>query len=157
MRGLDWLYKQFTQKFLSFFRFFKFLLLGTKLSKSVKFYGKSYVIGYYTNISLGQNVVVNLGVVFNSRDKIIIGNGTHLSSFCKIYTGKLDFQGKDFHAHVSAEVVIGNNCWLGSDCIVLGGVSICDNVVVAAGSVVTKSILVSGLYAGSPAKIIREF
>ena len=52
--------------------------------------------------------------------------------------------------------VIGNNVSIGTNVTVLP-VSICDNVVVGAGSVVTKDITVSGVYAGNPAKLIREF
>ena len=50
--------------------------------------------------------------------------------------------------------LIGNNVSLGSNATILP-VSICDNVVIGAGSVVTKSIDVPGIYAGNPAKKIR--
>jgi acetyltransferase-like isoleucine patch superfamily enzyme len=50
---------------------------------------------------------------------------------------------------------IGNNVSIGSNATILP-VKICDNVVIGAGSVVTKSIQKSGIYAGNPAKLIRE-
>lgn len=49
---------------------------------------------------------------------------------------------------------IGNNVSIGSNATILP-VSICDNVVIGAGSVVTKDIVESGIYAGNPAKKIR--
>ncbi len=52
--------------------------------------------------------------------------------------------------------LIGNNVSLGSNSTILP-VSICDNVVIGAGSVVTKSIEIPGIYAGNPAKRIRKF
>jgi maltose O-acetyltransferase len=55
-----------------------------------------------------------------------------------------------------APVVIGANVWLGSRVIVLKGVKIGDNTVVAAGSVVTKSLPSNVIAAGVPAKVIRE-
>ncbi len=50
---------------------------------------------------------------------------------------------------------IGNNVLIGSNSTILP-VNICDNAVIGAGSVVTKDILISGTYAGNPAKLIRK-
>lgn len=51
---------------------------------------------------------------------------------------------------------IGNHVSIGTNSTILP-VSICDNVVIGAGSVVTKSIDISGIYVGNPAKLIRKF
>lgn len=53
------------------------------------------------------------------------------------------------------KTIIGNNVSIGSNATILP-VKICDNVVIGAGSVVTKNILTSGIYAGNPAKKIRK-
>lgn len=50
---------------------------------------------------------------------------------------------------------IGNNVSIGSNATILP-VSICDNVVIGAGAVVTKSISVKGVYAGNPAKLLKK-
>jgi acetyltransferase-like isoleucine patch superfamily enzyme len=50
---------------------------------------------------------------------------------------------------------IGNNVSIGSNATILP-INICENVVIGAGSVVTKDILISGIYAGNPAKLIRK-
>jgi len=50
---------------------------------------------------------------------------------------------------------IGNNVSIGSNATILP-VQICDNVVIGAGAVVTKNITVKGVYAGNPAKLIRQ-
>lgn len=52
--------------------------------------------------------------------------------------------------------IIGNNVSIGSNSTVLP-VKICDNVVIGAGSVVTKDVVKSGIYFGNPAKFIRNF
>ena len=52
--------------------------------------------------------------------------------------------------------LIGNNVSIGTGSTILP-VEICDNVVVGAGSVVTKSISLPGIYAGNPAKLVRVF
>ena len=53
------------------------------------------------------------------------------------------------------QTLIGNNVSIGSNSTILP-VSICDNVVIGSGSVVTKNILKSGIYAGNPAKFLRD-
>ncbi|MCI5967949.1 acyltransferase [Helicobacter sp.] len=53
------------------------------------------------------------------------------------------------------ETKIGNNVSIGSNATILP-VSICDGVVIGAGSVVTKNLTKKGVYAGNPAKLIRE-
>lgn len=55
------------------------------------------------------------------------------------------------------DVMIGKNVWIGARCIVLKGVHIGENSVVAAGSVVTKSIPPNVLVAGNPARVLRQF
>lgn len=54
------------------------------------------------------------------------------------------------------DIVIGNNVWVGGGVIVLAGVTIEDNCVVGAGSVVTKSLEGNSFYAGNPAVKIRD-
>ena len=56
-----------------------------------------------------------------------------------------------------AEVVIGENVWFGARCIILKGVHIGDNAVVAAGSVVTQDVPPSTLVAGNPATVIKHY
>ena len=53
-------------------------------------------------------------------------------------------------------VTIGNNCWIGSNVTILPGVTINDNVVVGAGSVVTKDLASGAIYVGNPAKKLRD-
>ena len=53
------------------------------------------------------------------------------------------------------ETIISNNVSIGSNATILP-VSICENVVIGAGSVITKDIVESGIYAGNPARFIRE-
>ena len=55
-----------------------------------------------------------------------------------------------------ADVTIGNNVWIGAQCVILPGVTIGDNSVIAAGSVVNRDIPTGVLAAGNPCKVIRE-
>jgi acetyltransferase-like isoleucine patch superfamily enzyme len=64
-----------------------------------------------------------------------------------------NFTGSDYDADVS----IGDNVWLGARCIILKGVTIGDNSIVAAGSVVVNSIPANSLAAGNPARIVKSY
>ena len=57
---------------------------------------------------------------------------------------------------VYCKFAVGNNVFIGTNCIVLKGVSIGNNSIVGAGSVVTKNIPANELWAGNPAKFIRK-
>ncbi len=54
-------------------------------------------------------------------------------------------------------VIIGNNVWIGANCIIMPGVSIGDGSVITAGSVVIKDIPSKCLAGGNPAKIIKDY
>lgn len=54
-------------------------------------------------------------------------------------------------------VTIGNDCWIGAGAIILGGVTLGDNVTVAAGAVVTRSFPGDCIIGGVPARVIRKF
>lgn len=53
-------------------------------------------------------------------------------------------------------MTIGENVWIGGNCCILPGVTIGDNTVIGAGSIVTKDILANVVVVGNPCKIIRE-
>lgn len=87
-------------------------------------------------IEIGKNVTLSHDVDFV----------THDNSVCKIFGEHNDIYGK---------IKIGDNCFLGAHAVIMYGVTIADNVIVASGSVVSKSVLQSNvIVAGCPAKII---
>lgn len=58
---------------------------------------------------------------------------------------------------VTAPVIIGDNVWIGMNAVILKGVTIGENSVVAAGAVVTKTVPPNVVVAGNPAQIVRSF
>ena len=66
-----------------------------------------------------------------------------------------DWHPEDPRAGVSAPVIIGSHVWLGVNATVLKGVSIGDNSVIGAGSVVTRDIPANVIAAGNPCKVIK--
>lgn len=55
------------------------------------------------------------------------------------------------------DVHIGRNVWIGTNCIILKGVTIGDNSVIAAGSVLVKSVPENVLAAGNPARVVKQY
>ncbi len=55
------------------------------------------------------------------------------------------------------DVTIGENVWIGAKCLILKGVTIGNNAVIAAGSVVTRSVPENTLVGGNPARVIKRY
>ncbi|MFC2149407.1 DapH/DapD/GlmU-related protein [Candidatus Auribacterota bacterium] len=85
---------------------------------------------------------------------VYVGENTRFSFDNMIITShhKLD----DFSTVEAKPVTIGKNVWITSRCVILGGVTIGDNSIIGAGSVVTRDIPPDSLAAGNPAKVIRS-
>ena len=76
-----------------------------------------------------------------------VGHNTIIGEDTVIATGTI----------IGGSVSIGKNCWVGLGVIIKNGISICDNVVIGVGSVVTKDIIDSGIYKGSPVKLYKPY
>lgn len=91
-------------------------------------------------ISIGDNVTISTGVSF----------ATHDASAAKIFGAPI--------TDIAGRIVIGSNCFIGMGTIILCGVNLADNIIVAAGSVVTKSFYKSNIIiGGNPAKEIGNW
>lgn len=58
--------------------------------------------------------------------------------------------------HKDFKITIGDNVWIGANSVILSGINIGENSVIGAGSVVTKDVELNGIYAGVPAKKIKD-
>lgn len=113
-----------------------------------------------SKIYIGDNVWFN-----NSCTIICDGSEIHIGSNCLFGTG-LNIFDSDFHKteinernsgdHISKPVIIGNNVFTGFNVTILKGVSIGDNSVISAGSVVTSDIPENVIAGGIPAKILKK-
>jgi acetyltransferase-like isoleucine patch superfamily enzyme len=86
---------------------------------------------------------------------ITIGRGTFCGHGVKILTGSHRLSGKREMADQGRDIVIGEDVWLASGCIILGPCKIGDRCVIAAGAVVTRDCEAGWIYAGVPAKKLR--
>lgn len=117
--------------------------VGNKL-----FYNKKDFSTLVSFASSGGLYVQSLNGIYIG-DNILIGPGVKIISS----NHSLDFDRKSIECR---PIVIGSNVWIGANSIILPGVNIQDNCVIAAGSVVTKTFVgESLLLAGNPAKVIK--
>lgn len=112
---------------------------------------------YGCNIFLGEDCFINFNCTILDEAKVTIGDYAFLGPNVSIYTAchPLDVDKRNQFIEWAEPVTIGNNVWIGGDVTILPGVDIGDNVVVGAGSVVTKSFPADVVIAGNPARIIK--
>lgn len=122
----------------------------------------TFFIDRRCSIKIGENVGISQTALIAHAD-ITIGNNVKIGGGTCVYTS--DFHSLDSRIRCSNEdqekrnvapIHIGNNVFIGAHSIILKGVIIGDNSIIGAGSVVTKSIPANQIWAGNPAKYIRD-
>jgi acetyltransferase-like isoleucine patch superfamily enzyme len=96
------------------------------------------------------------GCYIQGINKIYIGDNTIFAPGIKIISANHSKNDLSKHDKSIEPVRIGKDCWIGTNAVILPGVQLGDNVIVAAGAVVTKSFPSNVVIAGVPAKIISE-
>ena len=121
-------------------------------------------VDYGCNIYFGNNCEVNMNCTFLDDNKIIIGDNVLIAPNVQIYTAYhpthyldrftiSEIEKFNFCKTQTAPVIIGKNVWIGGGTIILPGVTIGDNTVIGAGSVVTKDIPADTIAYGNPCKV----
>lgn len=142
-------------------------IVDTKFGKNVTIVNPVNIYGSEVkdDVFIGPFVEIQRNTIIRSKTKIqshsFICEGVEIGENCFIGHGVM-FVNDLFKSGSPAggdkkkwfKSILGKNVSVGSNATIIG-VSICDNVVIGAGSVVTKSIDKPGIYAGNPAKLIR--
>ena len=110
-----------------------------------KFMGNSIIIKYYRNLGMliGESTHIFSRIVSSEPFLITIGNNVTISTGVTLLTHDASIGAilkRELYSDIVGPIYIGNNAFLGANTIVLPGVSIPDGSIVAAGSVVTKTI-----------------
>ena len=139
----------------------KFLSFG--ISSEVR--PGAYVVGC-SQISIGERVVIRPASMIHGesnsiKNTIIIDDNVMMGSGVHIYVENHRFDNRDLdiidQGHSPAKLVhLKRGCWIGANAIILPGVVVGENSVVAAGSVVSKEVPKGTVVAGNPARVIKE-
>ncbi|MBB5182541.1 sugar O-acetyltransferase [Catenisphaera adipataccumulans] len=119
---------------------------------------KGFVCDCGKNIHVGDNFTANYRVTILDIAPVIIGDNVMIGPGCVLSTvgHPTDPKGRRQHLSFAKPIHIGNDVWFGANVCVMPGVTIGNNVIVAAGAVVTKDLPDNGVYGGVPAKLIHE-
>lgn len=110
------------------------------------------------NLHVGRDAMLNHGVHIENVERVVIGPRTQVGIFTTIVTstheiGDHEMRAAAWHRH---PVSVGAGCWLGARVLILPGVTVGDGCIVAAGAVVADDCRPDGLYAGVPARRVRD-
>lgn len=113
---------------------------------------------YGYNISVGKQFYANFDCTFLDVCPIEFGDNCMLGPGCQILTPTHPLHPVKRNSGLEGgkPIKVGNNAWFGGNVTILPGVTLGDNVVVAAGAVVTKSFGDNVVLGGNPAKVIKE-
>lgn len=116
---------------------------------------------------LGDNFYANFNLVVLDTCPIRIGSNVYVGPNCTLATplhplNHMDRRiitredGSCYDNEYGKPITIGNDCWIASNVVICAGVTIGDNCVIGAGSVVTRDIPSNSLAAGNPCRVIRK-
>lgn len=132
--------------------------------KHFKKTGKKFLIeqpfrcDFWERVSVGENFYSNYNFVVLAGNTIDIGDNVMFAPDCGLYAAghPFDVGLRNSGIEYAWPIRIGNNVWIGGGTKIIGGVSIGDDVIIAAGSVVIRDIPSGVLAGGNPCKVIRK-
>lgn len=135
-------------------------LLRTLLGKTKEHFWieQNFWCDYGYNIELGENFYSNHDLVILDAAKVIFGDNCFIAPQCGFYTAghAIDAPQRNQGLEIALPIKVGNNVWIGGHVSVLPGVTIGDNTIIGAGSVVNRNIPSNVIAAGNPCRVIRQ-
>ncbi len=113
---------------------------------------------YGSNIHIGNNFFANFNLTILDEAPVTFGENVFIGPNVSIYTAchPLDPESRNTGVEWAEPVTIGNNVWIGGNVTIVPGVTIADNCVIGAGSVVTRDVPEFTVVGGNPARPIRS-
>lgn len=113
---------------------------------------------YGSHVFIGENFYANFNLTLVDDGEIHIGDQVMIGPNVTLCTTGHPVYPlyREMAAHYSLPIHIGNNVWIGSHTVVLPGVTIGDNAVIGAGSIVTRDIPANVVAVGNPCRVMRE-
>lgn len=141
------------------FRYFMYLKCFKSIGNNVSIH-KNVTIKHPNNISIGNNVSVHTLCYLDGEGGLSIGDNVSIAHNSSILTFNHSWADKDvpikYNPKTFAPVTIKDNVWIGAAVRIMAGVTINERCIVAAGSVVTKDCEPNSIYAGIPARKIKD-
>jgi len=109
-------------------------------------------------VRIGRGCFISINCIFDAAASITLGSYVFLAPGVKLITSDHEPGPANKRAGLltSADIVIGDGCWLGAGATVLPGIKIAPGCIIGAGAVVTKDCAANGVYVGVPARRIRD-
>jgi acetyltransferase-like isoleucine patch superfamily enzyme len=130
-------------------------ITGSEVDDSVDVFTPLY-INYGKHTKIGKNVFINFDCVFLDLGGITIEDNVLIAPKVSLLSEGHSLEPENRHALLPKAIHIKRNAWIGAGATILQGVTIGENSVVAAGSVVSKDVPDNVIVGGIPAKIIKE-
>lgn len=129
-------------------------LMGYKVPDTLRVFPPFYS-DFGKNITVGENVFINACCHFQDHGGITIGDGCQIGHNVVFATLNHGLSPENRKHTYPAPIVLGKNVWVGSNATILQGVTVGDNAVIAAGSVVTRDVPENTVVGGVPAKFMK--
>ena len=130
-------------------------LFGKKVDDSFRVFPPFYT-DFGKHITVGKHVFINACCHFQDHGGITLGDGCLIGHNVVFATLNHGIAPEERASTFPAPIKVGNNVWIGSNATILQGVTIGDNAIVGAGSVVTKDVDPNTIVGGVPAGFIRQ-
>lgn len=110
---------------------------------------------------MGKQTAINIGGFYDGNAPIILEDYVRCGPYVKILTGTHRYRKSSIRRRVedgtiSESVIIKKGSWIGMGAMILPGITVAEGCIIAAGAVLTKDTEPNGLYAGNPAKRIKD-
>ena len=130
-------------------------ITGTEIDESVTVF-TPFQINYGKHTTIGKNVFINFDCVFLDLGGITIEDNVLIAPKVSLLSEGHPVSPEHRHSLNVAPIVIKKNAWIGANSTILQGVTIGENAIVAAGSVVSNDVPDNTIVGGIPAKIIKS-
>ncbi|AIL32949.1 sugar O-acetyltransferase [Basilea psittacipulmonis] len=130
-------------------------ITGSKIEESV-----NVLLPFYSDfgrhIRMGKNIFINTGAMFTDLGGITIEDNVLIGPRVNLITVNHPIDPKERRGIILSPIHIKKNAWIGANATILPGVTIGENAIVAAGSIVNKDVPDNTIVGGVPAKVLKN-